>query len=228
MKRGKCILMCAGEFSPIRHPISKNDYVIAVDGGLKYLLRCGIEPNLILGDFDSLTEEEKGYLRRIYREDPERIEQLPVEKDDTDTVAAVRRGLELGYMDYEIYGALGGRLDHIMANVQTLLWLKHQGGDGALFDERTEIRILEQENFIFPDEFSGTFSIFALGEELRKVTLRGTKYEADQVTITNDFPLGISNETLDGVRSEIEILYGAALLIMTDRYKNSHHGILEI
>ncbi len=224
---GKCILMCAGEFSPMNISVEDGDYVIAVDGGFRYLRELQIEPDLLLGDFDSMSEEDLAYFRKIRARHPEKIEQLPVEKDDTDTVAAVKRGLALGFKEFAIYGALGGRLDHAMANIQTLLWIKHHGGDGALLSPQMQIRVLEDEGYVFPDTFSGTFSLFALGEKASGISIHGTKYEAEQAVLTNDFPLGVSNETVDGVRSSITIQEGSVLLMMTDHYKNRHHGMLE-
>ena len=106
---GKCIIFCAAEFHGLIAPLSSDDYIIAADGGLAHVENASITPNAILGDFDSL-----GYT-------PTGSTVFPVEKDDTDAMLAVRKGLELGYQEFYLYGSLDGpRLDHTVANFQTL------------------------------------------------------------------------------------------------------------
>ena len=100
-----CIIFGAAEFDRLAEPICLGDFVIAADGGLRHTKKLSILPDEILGDFDSL-----GYV-------PDTGVVYPVEKDDTDTMLAVRRGLELGFRRFVIYGGLEGRrLDHTVAN----------------------------------------------------------------------------------------------------------------
>ena len=97
---GKCIIFCAAEFDGLAQPIGPEDFVIAADGGLRHTQKWNITPNEIIGDFDSL-----GFV-------PEGGNVFPVEKDDTDAMLAVRRGLSLGYREFILYGSLDGpRLD---------------------------------------------------------------------------------------------------------------------
>ena len=118
---GKCIIFCAAEFDSLVQPPAAEDYIIAADGGLAHTNALGITPHCILGDFDSL-----GYV-------PESANVFPVEKDDTDAMLAVRRGLELGYKEFYLYGSLDGkRLDHTVANFQTLQFLCDHGAHGYL------------------------------------------------------------------------------------------------
>ena len=103
--------------------------MIAVDGGLSY---CGIlelEPDLLIGDFDSVSEEEKEAIEIIKAQAPEKVIELCPIKDDTDMLAALKLGLEKGYSDFRIYGGTGGRLEHTIANIQCLLFLKEQGNN---------------------------------------------------------------------------------------------------
>ena len=106
--KGLCAIISGGEYSPM-DDIKAAEYIIACDRGYSYAKRSGIVPDLLLGDFDSYT----GKL-------PEgaAVERLPREKDDTDTMHAVRRALELGFTRISLYCALGGRLDHLLANLQ--------------------------------------------------------------------------------------------------------------
>lgn len=93
---GCCVIFCAAEFDAPARPLEKDDYILAADGGLKHTRKLGIEPNEIIGDFDSLGFTPPG------------AEVFPVEKDDTDAMLAVRRGLELGYREFVLYGSLDG------------------------------------------------------------------------------------------------------------------------
>ena len=110
--------------------VTEEDYVIAVDGGLSYCGILNVEPDLILGDFDSVSEQEKLAVEQLKQAVPEKICQLPVCKDDTDMLAAIKKGLGLGYTDFRIYAATGGRFDHTLANIQCLLYLKRHGAVG--------------------------------------------------------------------------------------------------
>ena len=108
--------------------VAEEDYVIAVDGGLSYCGILNVEPDLIIGDFDSVSEQEKLAVEQLQQTVPEKICRLPECKDDTDMLAAIKKGLELGYTDFRIYAATGGRFDHTLANIQCLLYLKNHGG----------------------------------------------------------------------------------------------------
>ena len=113
---GACVIFCAAEFDALARPLGPEDYLIAADGGLRHTQALGLTPNAVLGDFDSL-----GFT-------PEGASVFPVEKDDTDSMLAVRRGLELGYREFLLYGSLDGpRLDHTVANFQTLQFLADRG-----------------------------------------------------------------------------------------------------
>lgn len=235
---GRCIMMCAGEYYPMEIGIRQDDFVVAVDGGLAYLLEAGIEPDLLVGDFDSL--EETGFkgnndsggkifsetIARYRAMGPDHLLQLPVVKDDTDTMAAAKLGLEKGYKEFLIYGAMGGRPDHLMANIQTMVFILHKGGQAWMLDRKTRMTAIGPGEFRLPADFEGTISLFALDSCLESVTIRGMKYEVEDAAIRNDYPVGCSNETLpSGSGSEAAILIGkgAGLLIMTEGLKNRYH-----
>ena len=96
---GKCILIGAGDLTMGELSVTEEDYVIAVDGGLSYCGILNVEPDLIIGDFDSMSEQEKLAVEQLQQTVPEKICRLPECKDDTDMLAAIKRGLELGYTD---------------------------------------------------------------------------------------------------------------------------------
>jgi thiamine pyrophosphokinase len=122
----------------------------------------------------------------------------PTVKDDTDIMLAIKEGLEKGYRDFEIYGALGGRLDHTYANIQCLNYLINNGARGSLIgDGGSLVTMIKNEEIIFEASkyVSGRkISVFAFGGTAYCVTERGLRYTTDNITIRTDFPIGISNE----------------------------------
>ena len=120
-RKGKCIVICAGDLTLGEVPVGEEDFVIAVDGGLSYCGILNVEPDLILGGFDSVSEQEALAIEKLEQQIPERILRLPCEKDDTDTLAALKEGLKRGYTDFRIYAGTGGRFDHTWANTQCLI-----------------------------------------------------------------------------------------------------------
>lgn len=191
---GKCIVVGAGDLTLGELPVAEEDFVIAVDGGLSYCGIWNVEPDKIIGDFDSLSEGELQAVERLQEEIPERIITLPAEKDDTDMLAALKYGLSLGYTDFRIYGGTGGRFDHTFANIQCLLYLKNHGATGYLVDGTGMIFVIQNEAVHLNRNLEGVLSLFCLGREARGVTIENMKYPLKDFGMTNDFPIGISNE----------------------------------
>lgn len=219
---GRCIMMCAGNYHPMEIQRDPDDFVIAVDGGLSHLIRQGIRPDFLLGDFDSLGPENAEIAAGYRAMGDSSFLELPVEKDDTDTMAAAKLGIKKGYTEFLIYGGLGARLDHTIANIQTLAWILRQGGQGWLLDRETSVTVIGEGRFVIPKSFEGTVSLFSLDTELRDVSIRGMKYNLENAAVRNDFPLGCSNETLPGIQGEIEIGAGMALVVLTENLINHH------
>ena len=201
---GKCIVFCAAEFDRLACPIEPEDYVIAADGGLQHTQALGIEPQEILGDFDSL-----GYI-------PQDARVFPVEKDDTDAMLAARRGLALGFRELLYYGSLDGkRLDHTVANYQTLQYLADHGARGYLVGQDFLATVVKEGRIFFPEGTEGLLSAFCLGADARGVSLRGLYYPLEGGTLTAGFPLGVSNH-FTGAPAEISVEAGS-LLVMWER-----------
>lgn len=196
-----CTIFCAAEFDDLVKPIGPEDHVIAADGGLRHTQRLGIVPDEILGDFDSL-----GYT-------PVGANVFPVEKDDTDAMLAVRRGLALGYRDFLLYGSLEGpRLDHTVANFQTLQFLCDRGAFGILAGVSTMAAVVKNGSLSFPAGCEGYVSIFCMGRDANDVTLNGLHYPLDKAVLTAGFPLGVSNH-FTGNTAEITVEDGSLLVI---------------
>ncbi len=215
VKEGKCIVIGAGDLTvnQLEYDSSK-DYLIAVDGGIMYCQILQVEPDLILGDFDSVNEEWKDAIELIKENAPEKVEQLCPEKDDTDMYAALKRGLAAGYRNFRIYGGTGGRVEHTLANIQSLLFLKHNDATGYIMDGGGMMLVIENESVSFRKEMEGYLSVFALGKEAKGVNIKGLKYTLDNYTMTNDYPIGISNEFV-GDTAEISVKDGQLVIIVS-------------
>ena len=199
-----CVIFCAGAFDGLIAPIAPEDYIIAADGGLTHCQKLEIRPACILGDFDSL-----GYV-------PEDSRVFPVEKDDTDAMLAVRRGLEQGCRHFLLYGSLDGpRLDHTLANLQTLQFLADHGADGHLIGSRYIASLVKDSCLAFPANAKGIFSVFCMGEEARGVTIQGGKYSLEKGRLTSGHPLGVSNHFM-GQPVRICVAQGS-LIVLYDR-----------
>lgn len=204
------MIFCAGGFDCLAQPIQKDDYIIAADGGFAHVNSLGLTPDAVLGDFDSL-----GYV-------PENAKIFPVEKDDTDAMLAVRHGLSKGYKEFLLYGALDGpRLDHTVANFQTLQYLADHGAVGYLVGLTQIATVVKNEAVRFDASAQGILSLFCMGADARGVTLRGLKYPLKDGTLSAGFPLGVSNH-FTGSAAEITVADGS-LLMLFDR-KNGLPG----
>lgn len=182
------------------------DYVIAADRGFDSLMAYGVTPDLAVGDFDSLG----------HTPDHHNVIQLPVEKDDTDMVYALRRGLELGYRRFVLLGGVGGRLEHTLANLQILDWLTTQGAQGFLAGEKTVATALRNGSMTFPATMSGYLSTFCNSGRASGVTLSGLKFPLENYELTGDFPLGVSNQFV-GEKATVSVQDGSLLLIWEEK-----------
>ena len=196
-----CLIFGAAEFDRLLEPVKKEDIVIAADGGFRHTGVLGIQPSGVLGDFDSL-----GY-------EPEGAHVFPVEKDDTDTMLAVRQGLNMGCSRFLLYGSLDGpRLEHTVANFGTLQYLADQGAYGYLIGKEYLVTVVKNGGLRFPKEAEGIISVFCSGRDAEGVTLRGLHYPLNDGTLCAGFPLGVSNEFI-GETAEITVKNGSLLVL---------------
>ncbi len=201
---GKCLIFCAAEFHGLAEEINKDDYILAADGGLVHVEQLGLTPHGILGDFDSL-----GYT-------PEGSTVFPVEKDDTDAMLAIKKGLELGYREFLLYGSLDGpRLDHTVANFQALQYLADRGATGYLIGKDYIVTCVKDGAIRFSANAEGIISVFCMGPDAEGVTLTGLQYPLQDGRLTAGFPLGVSNHFM-GKPAEISVKTGS-LLVLYDR-----------
>jgi len=209
---GSCVIFCAGGFDGLIEPVQAGDFLLAADGGLTHLQKLKLTPDGILGDFDSL-----GYV-------PEKGILFPVEKDDTDSMLAVREGLQRNYRRFLLYGALDGpRLDHTIANFQTLQFLADHGAQGYLIGQSYIATVVKNGSVTFPPEAVGILSVFCMGADARGVTLSGLKYTLADARLSAGFPLGVSNQFI-GAAATVRVKEGS-LLLLYDRKNGLPAGV---
>lgn len=203
MDQPVCYIVGAGECGRLDFSQTAGDLVIAADGGLTYLERAGIAADLVLGDFDSLDAKPHG-----------NVLTYPSEKDETDMFLAVRYAAERGFRRIEIYGGLGGRLDHTLANIQTIVWAARRGVRARLLGDSVALYAVADGELRFPAGQSGGISVFCSGDRAEGVDLIGLKYPLNNAALTDEFPLGVSNE-FTGRESVVRVRRGA-LVVLTD------------
>ncbi len=186
----------------ILREIRKDDFFIFCDSGLKHLSWMGVDPGLIVGDFDSHPRPET---------ETETIV-LPREKDDTDTVYAAKEALRRGYEDFLLLGVIGARLDHTLGNVSLLLFLDSQGKSARILDDYSDMEIVSRKTAFVEDSFS-FFSLLNVSGTARGITIRNARYPLTEGEITCDYQYGVSNEVLKGKTAEISLREGRLLLI---------------
>lgn len=199
----RCVVFCAGEEGEIDFTVTPEDFVICCDAGYLAAKRRGITPDLLIGDFDS------------YREPlPESVETLhfPVEKDDTDSMLALREGLRRGYKQFVLLFALGGRLDHTLANLQALAFLEEFGASGLIVGPRDRVQLLKNGTLDIPRRSAYTFSIFAYSGKAIGVTLKGMQYPLNDAVVTETFPIGLGNHIIEPT-GRVSVLDGMLLVV---------------
>ena len=200
MNGHECYIIGAGDFFGLREAPDDSDYVIAADAGFLRCREAGLIPDIVLGDFDSLGEMP---------EHPN-VLQLPVEKDDTDTMFAIKTALGKGYRRFYIYGGLGGsRPDHTVANLQSLVYLAKNGSRGWLFGRDYVWTVIRNGSVKLNG--TGPVAVFCPDGVASGVCLRGLKYELSDAELRSDFPLGVSN-CIDG-EAEISVREGTLLIM---------------
>ena len=201
-----CYIFGAGSFYGLDRRPRAGDFIIAADGGWLACRKAGITPDLLLGDFDSLST----------RPDFPNILRVPVEKDDTDTGHAIRHALDQGYRTLILVCALGGRLDHTLANIQNAASAAAEGANVTILDEREEITFLTGGTLRLPRRKGWGLSVFSLTDRCTGVCLRGVKYRLEDAVLTNRVPLGVSNE-FAAPEAEISLTQGILMIAQTKK-----------
>lgn len=205
-----CLIISASpeiDYLRLKQAAKDADYIICADGGYSYAKLCGITPNLIVGDFDSASDEIDGFHGNVIR--------LDVEKNETDTSVAIDKGIENGCKGYELYGCIGGRLDHTLANISLAKGLAMKGYCAALRGVAEDILFAGSGEHIIKCKTGQTVSVLACTKEVTGVTLKGMKYPLNNAVLTSTFPLGISNVAEED-NPKISIKTGFVLILVNN------------
>lgn len=167
--------------------LSDDDFIICADRGYEFAKANNIRPDLIVGDFDS-TNKPQGLSAEIIT--------LPTKKDETDLHFAAVYGVQKGYKNFLISGVTGGRLDHTFASFSTLKFLSQDGRTCRLFDANTKAYYTEKSIELKKPEYPCYLSVFP-ARDTAIVSVKGAEYSADEIKLSSEFPLGVSNHFLE-------------------------------
>ena len=202
----KCFIFGALDIDIKSFNFNKNqdDIVIAADNGLKTLNLLNIQPDIIIGDFDSL-----GYIPQ-----GDNVITHPKIKDDTDTLLCIKKAFELGYRYFEIFGCIGGRLDHTFSNIQAASYVAENNGVAVFYDtdNKSALTVIKDNYITFLSENEGNVSVFSVSDKSYGVTEKGLLYEVTDCELNSDFPLGVSNE-FKGQEAIISVKNGKLCII---------------
>ena len=203
MKR--CIIMGSAKinnYDKIREYLNPDDFFIFCDGGLKHCEALGFTPNLIVGDFDSHNNPNL----------PIETIVLPCEKDDTDTVYAVKEAVSRGFSEFLLIGVIGERFDHSLGNISILLMLDSLSKTAKIIDDYSEIELVSKQPVYISDSFS-YFSLLNITGKADGICIENAKYNLTNGTITCEYQYGVSNEVLPGKVAKVTVNDGQLLLI---------------
>ncbi len=182
------------------------DFIIACDSGYLHAVKAGIVPDLLVSDFDSFDG--------ILNPSMEIVRAVP-EKDDTDTLLALKEAMHRGYSDIMIVGGLGGRMDHTLANISLTAFAAKNGAICHLIDEHHQIFAIKDDSIMVKKGYWRWLSVFAMDSEVHGVTLRGVKYPLKDAVLTNTYPIGVSNEFTESA-AIITAERGTMLIVLSD------------
>ncbi len=201
----RCVIVGGADinnYAQICSCLRETDYLIYCDCGLRHQPGLQTVPSLIVGDFDSYTKPDTAIETIV----------LPCEKDDTDTVFAVKEGLRRGFADFLLIGVVGARLDHTLGNVYILQLLNEHGANGRILDDYSEMELVSDSSVQIDDSFS-FFSLLNITGTARGICIRNAKYPLSDAEISCGYQYGISNEVLPGQTAEVSVSDGKLLLI---------------
>lgn len=201
----RCVIISnanINNYSRIKQYLKETDFFIFCDGGLKHREKLEVEPNLIVGDFDSHPKPNL----------PVETIVLPCEKDDTDTVYAVKEAINRGYSDFLLIGVIGERFDHSLGNISILVMLESLSITAKIVDDYSEIELITK-NPVYIEESFSYFSLLNITGKANGINIRNAKYPLENGTINCDYQYGISNEVLPNKTAEVWVEDGSLLLV---------------
>lgn len=205
----KAVIFCSGEIRDYDY-YKKIDFsdclIICADNGYSHAKALGITPDVIIGDNDSYKEEYPSEIKHYL---------YPPEKDKTDTNIAVDYAIEHGCTEIYLYGGLGGRIDQEFSHFCLMKYALDRGAHLSMIDDINEIR-MEDKSFTLSDSGRKYVSFFPYGGEVKNVSIRGFKYEADNITLSPALVQASSNEFVDGECGSVDFDNGTIIVMLCD------------
>lgn len=220
-----CAIISGGE-ADLLAGVTDAQFIVAVDYGYRYAQEQGIKPDLIIGDFDSYDADmpllkeatRNGMEQNLPAADLPKIITLPKAKDDSDTLAALRYCLQLGYRNFRLYCALGGRLDHLFANLQACSFAAELGAAIEIVSKSAHVTFLHNSARSFPRREGFALSIFSLSDTSEGVNVKGARYELTDAELTRTFPIGLSNEWATNEVVAVSVARGTLIVVESSLY----------
>ena len=204
MENRRAVVIAGGEiisYERVRSFLKPEDYYIFCDSGLFHKEGLNVEPDLIIGDFDSHEKVDTG----------SEIITLPEMKDDTDSLSGVKLALKRGFKDFLLLGMTGRRTDHTLCNLYLLSCIKSHHGRALIVDDWSEMEVVEKEEVFISDSYA-YFSLIAWKGKCEGVNIENALYPLSSAVIEPEYQYGISNEPLKG-GSRVWVEKGSLLLI---------------
>lgn len=203
MKR--CVIVGGADienYPAVKCQLRGDETVVYCDSGLKHRRALNLAPDLIVGDFDSHENPQLAVETIV----------LPCEKDDTDTVYAVKEMVRRGFEDFLLIGVVGARLDHTLGNISILLYLDALGKRAVIVDDYSEMEIVSRMTASVAESYP-FFSLLNISGTARDITIEHAKYPLSHAEISCEYQYGISNEVLPGQTATIRVGEGCLLLV---------------
>jgi thiamine pyrophosphokinase len=208
----QCLIFANGDFSSVAISKTLNQIIIAADGGARHCIEIGVIPQFVVGDFDSLSQEELTFLKSNGAE----LIKYSTQKDQTDLELAVKLAINQGCDDFSVYGAFGGRWDMTFANILLLASPNFTGIHFKIIGADTTAYILRSgETLKFQSQPGTTVSIMPIGGPAIGITYNGLKWPLENEILPFGTPKGVSNQTTQNV-SEIFLKEGIILIFVID------------
>ena len=183
------------------------DCILCADGGYLRALSAGIKPDVLMGDFDSCDIEQVKDLEKIV---------YPTRKDDTDLILALRYMAKHGYTDVEVLGCFGGRQDHALGNIQSVLFGLTLGLKVTLMDPRNRIFAVTEGVTEIEREENSYVSFLCIGAPCEGITLEGFSYPLQDASLTAEYPIGVSNEIVEE-KARVTIRKGTLICVIAHK-----------
>lgn len=195
-----CAIVSGGSFCPIDS--TKYSYIIACDHGYNHCVASCVVPDIVMGDMDSVVGSVDSSIQTVT---------FSSDKDDTDTLIAIKHAIHMGYKHIHLLCATGGRADHFLANIACVVYAVSEGVHCCIIDDNNIITATSS-NLVVDKMDNYSLSLLSFSDSCI-VSVSGTRYTLDHHKLTNNVPLGVSNIVLD--RASITVFSGVLLVIQS-------------